>query len=72
MLMLHSSMKYDQLMNILRFEIAGDVEGTTYIPIFSARWDGWLGCYCFFKAMTKCIVPWHGTLLCGSRLPCNV
>ena len=31
-----------------------------------------LGCYCFFKAMTKCIVPWHGTLLCGSRLPCNV
>ena len=32
----------------------------------------WLGCYCFFKAMTKCIVPWHGTLLCGSRLPCNV
>ena len=41
MLMLHSSMKYDQLMNILRFEIAG--EGTTYIPIFSARWDdGWV------------------------------
>ena len=34
MLMLHSSMKYDQLMNILRFEIAGDVEGTTYILYF--------------------------------------
>ena len=43
MLMLHSSMKYDQLMNILRFEIAGDVEGTTYIHIFSARRDdGWV------------------------------
>ena len=45
MLMLHSSMKYDQLMNILRFEIAGDVEGTihTYIHIFSALWDdGWV------------------------------
>ena len=33
-------------------------------PIWNCRW--------FFKAMTKCIVPWHRTLLCGSRLPCNV
>ena len=29
-------MKYDQLMNILRFEIAGDVEGTTYIYFLRA------------------------------------